>query len=335
MAANVWDQAARYAAKLDAPGFCRWLLEGAVENLSFTRWLETQTIPFPGEPDRRCDTVAETHLADGLGPPWAVVVEFQTEPDADMQERLLEYLGRLRREVRHGPHGRDRYPVAALLVNLTGTGPGRDLDMVLPGPAKWGTWSRVGGADLVTVDAAATLARIAADEVTAALLPWLPLMRGAGEPAVIAEWVRLAQTAPNSRRRQEYGTLAGFFADLVPWRQVWKNALESWNMHESEFLKEWVEKYKHESPFLKELREKDRTEGRVEGMRTSLLRVLRSKAADPLPGDLVAAIEAQGDADELSRWFDLALTAPSLEQFRQALPGGGAKANGTSAPPGL
>jgi hypothetical protein len=324
MAANVWDQAARYAAKLDAPGFFRWLLEGAVENLTFTRWLETQTIPFPGEPDRRCDTVAEVHRADGLGPPWALVVEFQTEPDPDMQERLLEYLGRLRREVRHGPHGRDRYPVAALLVNLTGAGHGRDLDMMLPGPAKWGTWSRVGGADLVSVDAAAALARIAAREVTAALLPWLPLMQGAGEPAVIAEWVRLAQAESNPRRRQDYGRLARFFAELVAGEQVWKQALENWNMKESKYLKELLEQDRAEG----------RAEGRADAMKSTLLRVLRSKAAEPLPADLVAAIEAQGDADELLRWFDMALIAPSLEQFRQALPTGGPKTNGVSAPPG-
>jgi hypothetical protein len=313
---NVWDQAARYAAKLDAPGYFRWLLHEAVEKLTFTRWLETQTIPFPGEPDRRCDTVAELHPEDGLGPPWAVIVEFQTEPDPDMADRLLEYTGRLRREIRHGPHGRDRYHVAGLLVNLTGVGPERDLDMVLPGPAKWGTWSRVGGHDLVSLDAATTLTRIAADEVTAALLPWIPLFGGAGEAAVLAEWVRLAQAVPNPRRRQDYGRLARFFAELVTWEQAWEKTLENWTMKESKYLKQ--------------LLDQDRAEGRMEGQKNWLLRVLRSKTADPLPADLVAAIEAQGNADELSRWFDLALAAPSLEQFRQALPSGEAKANGAS-----
>jgi len=82
---NVYDQAARFAAKLDPGGFLRWLLAGFDPDLTFTRWLETQTIPFPGEPDRRCDTVAELVPASGLAPPWAAVIEFQTRPDTDIR----------------------------------------------------------------------------------------------------------------------------------------------------------------------------------------------------------------------------------------------------------
>lgn len=62
-----FDQAARFAVKIDPAGFLHWLLPGLDPDLLFTRWLETQTIPFPGQPDRRCDTVAElTHQSGWL-----------------------------------------------------------------------------------------------------------------------------------------------------------------------------------------------------------------------------------------------------------------------------
>src|SRR3954454_2141764 len=64
---GIYDQTARYTAKMDPPGLLRWLLPGVDPNLVFTRWLDTQTIPFPGGPDLRCDTVAELTPADHLG----------------------------------------------------------------------------------------------------------------------------------------------------------------------------------------------------------------------------------------------------------------------------
>src|SRR5262249_13180221 len=48
----VYDQAARYAVKLDPAGLFRWLLPGLVPGLAFARWLDTQSVPFPGDPDR-------------------------------------------------------------------------------------------------------------------------------------------------------------------------------------------------------------------------------------------------------------------------------------------
>ena len=58
MAANPFDQASRYLAKLDPPAFLAWLLRLALSAFVFRRWLDTRLIRFPGEPDRACDTVA-------------------------------------------------------------------------------------------------------------------------------------------------------------------------------------------------------------------------------------------------------------------------------------
>jgi hypothetical protein len=53
------DQTARYALKVSPAEAIRWLLPGLDADLGFTRWLDTETVAFPGEPGRRCDTVAE------------------------------------------------------------------------------------------------------------------------------------------------------------------------------------------------------------------------------------------------------------------------------------
>ncbi|MGL4552111.1 MAG: hypothetical protein ACRC33_13100, partial [Gemmataceae bacterium] len=130
---NDFDIAARRAVRDDAAGHARWLFPNLPVGLRFGRVLQSQSAPRPGEPDRRCDTILELVHGGGLGEPWAAVVELFTEPDADALDRLLEYAGRFRRELRHGPHGRDRYRLAGALVFLTG-GPARDeIDDELPG----------------------------------------------------------------------------------------------------------------------------------------------------------------------------------------------------------
>src|SRR3954469_17022245 len=102
MAVNRFDQARRYAHKLDPPGLLRWLLRDSA--VTFHTWLDTRSLPFPGESDRTCDTVAYLTEDAAPGVPWALPLEFSTRPDGSMFGRLLEYLGRLWRERRpEGP----------------------------------------------------------------------------------------------------------------------------------------------------------------------------------------------------------------------------------------
>ncbi len=56
---NAFDQSARFAVKADPAGFFGWLVPGLPGGLGFRGWLDTRTLPFPGEPDRISDTVAE------------------------------------------------------------------------------------------------------------------------------------------------------------------------------------------------------------------------------------------------------------------------------------
>ena len=68
---NDFDQASRYGAKLDPPEFTRWLLPALALRLVYRGWLDARRLPFPGEPDRICDTVAEFEDADVPGLRWA------------------------------------------------------------------------------------------------------------------------------------------------------------------------------------------------------------------------------------------------------------------------
>src|SRR4051812_40352111 len=95
MTANPYDQACRYLAKLEPAAFLGWLLGLKPAAFRFRPWLDARRVRFPGEPERTCDTVAFLeHVGDGQQP-WAVAVEFQTEPDPTMFGRLLGYLGGL------------------------------------------------------------------------------------------------------------------------------------------------------------------------------------------------------------------------------------------------
>src|SRR5712691_11078080 len=126
------DATARYALKMRPAETVQWLVPGLDEDLGYRRWLDTTLIAFPGEPKRRCDTVAELVSRSGTEPPWALVLEVEARPRATMPARLLEYVARILRKKRHGPRRRDRYQVAAVLIYLSGRKKSFVMTMRLP-----------------------------------------------------------------------------------------------------------------------------------------------------------------------------------------------------------
>jgi hypothetical protein len=299
MAVNVFDRAARYTMKLDPPGLFAWLLAGSGPRLVFARWLDTQTIPFPGDPDRRCDTVSELVALDGSEPPWALVCESQTEPDSDLQDRLLEYLARVRGELRHGPHGRDRYQVGAAVLSLTGTAPTDTIDMNLPGGVGVEFHWRFATAPLAENDAAEILRRIRDGQESLCLLPWIPLMRGGDQPETIVQWKELANRETVTRRKADYGGLAKIFADLTDNAQLWRKNLEDWAMRESLAVKEWI------------------AQGRTTGFQDALLHLLKKRLPEGVPSELVDAVQNQTDHAILDQWIDAVIDAASSEEIRR------------------
>jgi hypothetical protein len=290
MPINPYDKASRYAAKLDPRGFLSWLLGVA---LLFRAWLDTRRLSFPGQPDRTCDTVA--HVEDPQGRPWALLVEFQVRPDAEMFGRALGYLGPLWLEYRPDPERGSRFWVSAVIVNLTGRGhTSQDMEWAEAGLR---TTLQVKECDLAGYSAAATLDDIAAGRTAPCVLPWIPLMTGGDEEAIMQRWLELARAETDSRRRAEYGALALVFAEAAGRRDVWKQALQGWNMIESQQVLEWM------------------NEGQLQAWRTSLSDLLQDRFG-PLPEGLRQRIDAVTDLERLRAIHRQALRIASLEDLQ-------------------
>jgi hypothetical protein len=305
MATNPFDQGARYLFKRDPPGCFHWLTPGLEGLLAFRDWLDTRTVPFPGEPDRICDTAGVFDPVGGEGPSWAIVVEFQARSEAQMLDRVLEYLVRLWRQPHPSGSEQGRRQVAAAVVNLTGPAQPDKLDMPLPGGTSGRLHFGMVQRNLRDEEAASTLQGIATGTLTHWLLPWIPLMRGGAEPAIIDRWKQLASAVPDSQARADYGGLALVFAELAGCWEVWKKALEGWNVLVSKQVLEW--------------QAQARAEAQAETKRDDLIRALQVRFQSPLPADLTATLSEEKDLETLSRWFDLALTAASLEAFQAAV----------------
>jgi hypothetical protein len=182
-----YDKAGRYLIRLSPVGFFGWLSGEFVRIWQFRGWLDTIAIPFPGDRQRVCDTVAEFVNREDRRRRCLLDTEVQSRPHLDMPERLGEYAFQLRRERRHarGRHG--KYQVIGAVLNLTGAVQPHLLDM---------TEAALNGAGLRIVvfqrtlreeNAGETLQRVAIGELDRCVLPWIPLMRGGGEASIITE----------------------------------------------------------------------------------------------------------------------------------------------------
>jgi hypothetical protein len=129
---GVYDQAGRYTIKRRPSAFFSWRAPALWTTWRFVGWQDTPTLPFPGEPDRMCDTVAAFAYPSDPHGRCLVDVEVQAEPDGDMLERLGEYAFSLRRERRHGRGAVGKYVVLGFVLNLTGAEQPRRLDMTVP-----------------------------------------------------------------------------------------------------------------------------------------------------------------------------------------------------------
>jgi hypothetical protein len=112
-----------------------------------------------------------------------------------------------------------------------------------------------------------------------------------------------------------HGVLALTFGELAGCLAVWEKALEGWNMLESKVVNEWIA--------LGEKRgeARGRVEGEVRGRLTTLqediLRALEVRFRSPPPEDVRRMVHDQADTAVLRRWWDLALTAGDLNQWRR------------------
>ena len=306
MTVNRFDQASRYAAKRDAVGFLSWLLRESAEELRFRAWLDTRTLPFPGETDRTCDTVAWLGDADSAIE-WAVPIEFCLQSIADLFGRLLIYLGQLWLEKRPTDAGGERFCVAAVTVNLTGRGR-TSKDMLLRRTGAR-TLLQVVECNMCDESAASVLDGIAAGSVSRCLLPWIALMQGGEEVVTIERWKELALGEPDSRLRADYGGLALVFAEAAGRRVQWKEALKEWNMIESQQVLEWMQ--------MGEARGEARglREGLLEGIELALKLRFGAEGLECVP-----SLRRLTEIDALRRIKQALETAKSLDDIRRLLP---------------
>src|SRR5262245_35047022 len=127
-----------------------------------------------------------------------------------------------------------------------------------------------------------------------------------GEPALLDEWKRVAETEPDVARRVAFRDRALVFAELAGRLVNWQNALRGWQMKESQVIKGWMDEGK--------------VIGVVEARRAALLDVIRIQLQDPVPESVRVAIEGTNDPITLDRWLKAALTANTLAEFRAAMP---------------
>lgn len=287
-----YDQTARYLLlKAGAPLF-GWLLRLTPEQLRFERWLPTQ-LTLPGVPQRLCDAIAELADLERGGRPFAALLEVQAQPDATMPGRLMLAGGLVWLTVKPTSLPGDRYELLGVVLNLTGVGDAARKCVL--STAEWTL--RPVEVNLETLDAGVVLEEIANGGAPRELLAFIPLMQRADEDGIIRRWREIAEAETDPRRRGEYG-LARIYAARVNRGAAWEPVLEGFSMIES--------------PLIAELLAEAKVQDRIE----MLLRAIR-KRFDELPEEMAASIRACKDGDQLGRWFDAALEAETLEQFRQ------------------
>ena len=291
---NDYDLCCRIVAQSDAEGFFRWLMPRA--RLRFEHWIDTRQIPWPGEPNRTCDTVAS--LVDEVQPahPWAFVAEFQVKPSSQMFGRALGYLAAVWMSVRHSEEKGMTYQLAISVVNLTGTNQSypASRDFQVPGSEPIGLRLDVCERYLSIESAEATMADIESGKTTWSLLAWIPLMRGGGQKDIIERWQRQVEKLPNPDRRSEMTILTASFAHLGRQKPAWSKTLE-------------IMMKRLTSPVL----DRFRAEGRADAI-VNFLAARFGPVSDGLSTQIRSAAPAR-----LGEWIRLAARAGSLDEFRQ------------------
>jgi len=275
-----------------------WLMSIPRDDFTFHDWLDTRRIPFPGEPNRTCDTVAYLDsLMDG-GRAWAVIIEFQITPDAKMFGWLMVYGGHVWLELKPRKGKRDRFEVGAIIVNLTNKRlTARDMHWK---SAKLRLQMDPIERNLSELQAATILSDIESGTAPMVILPWIPLMQGGCEPDIIEKWIQIAKSEPDRERRGDFGHLAKVFAGAVGCKEVWKSRLEEWNVVRSEVVDEW----------------------KAETVQKSIRSILKARFGS-IPKSVEDALASITDLDVLESLVAPSAIAPDMKTFRSALPKAG------------
>ena len=305
MSVPLFDQTARYAAtRLDAVGFLSWLLPTLFTQRKWGGWRDARTIIFPGESERTCDTIAEFHALDGTLPPLAAVVEFERVPRAVLLERLAEYVLRFRRELLFEENPRTPYDVIGVVLYLMGSE--QPAQWVMQPPELPGAEFRFGCVSLsvATLSASATLTAIEEQRLSRAVLPWISLMQGADQLAIVERWKALGEMGTDQEQRTILGGLATTFAHLPKRHELWEKVLEDWKVEDFEVVQEFMKKG--------EIR------GEMRKAQNDLRLLLELRFGSALPAEAINLYTRTTDFQKLDQWFRIAATSANAEEFSRA-----------------
>jgi hypothetical protein len=296
-AMDEYDKASRYMIKQAPAAFICWLWRHADTPLQFHSWLDARRLALPDEGDLTCDTVAAFHLTGQAEPSHALIVEFMAESRSNTLDRMLVYVLRARTEPPAAADQELPPQLGGVIINLTGKAHARAVKATFPGVRQCNWSFGVLQRTLRQESAADSLSDIAAGRTTRWLLPWIPLMKGGAEMAIMQEWRRVALTEPDAEVRSTLGAFALVFADLAKRSELWKQALEGWDMQTSQVVDRW------------------RAEGEILKGRQWLLALLESRFGS-LPEDLIQRIRTVEDVQRLDRAFQQALHLQSLDHLQ-------------------
>jgi len=207
-------------------------------------------------------------------------------------------------ELSVGPAPPDEPPVGMALLNLTGEQRSTTLQLAIPGTVYGLTVRAAGGEPAESLRSSDIgcdcLGTNGAVRTAVACRCWRA--EEARPSSRNGNWV--AMTEPDVQRRQMYRDLALVFAELSRELVNWQQALEGWQMQESQVILGWINRGKQR--------------GIVETTRANLLELVRLRLQDPVPETIRLAIEGTNDENTLNRWFRAAATANSLADLSAA-----------------
>jgi hypothetical protein len=237
-----FDKLARFGAKEAPDEFAAVCADTRWQGWILRRWVDARILPAPLAPERTPDAIALFTHPDFPGVVWAVVVEFKLVPRTATQQQVHIYQSHLQANPHPAPELGETLWAGALIVNLTGTQPATPQRTL--GRTGIRTLLAAACANLATLSAATFLRRIERGQLGRGALYWIPLMRGAAQPRTIARWKELVAAEPDDIRRTHF-VVAGFvFGEASGHEQVWQEALEGWNMVESNALNRLIEQFR-------------------------------------------------------------------------------------------
>ena len=251
-----------------------------------------------------------------------LLLEFQSRPDPWMVVRMLVYLGLLYQDILNSSQNRlEKLPAVLPIVLYNGAPRWTEavsLAELLPDMPAGLQAYQPGLRYLLLDEGIFTEEELTGTRNLAAALFRLEKSR---EPEdlrqVLANLIEWLQAPEQLRLRRSFAVWVGRV--LLPRRLQGENLPEIENLQEvhamlAERVEEWTKNWKQQGlqEGLQQGRQEGRQEGQQQGLQESFMRLL-SKRFGPVPNDVAQRVTI-APPEQITRWFDQAIDAPSLDK---------------------